>query len=414
MILYLFRILFLILTISTVFLSFSRNLDVFSPVKIYLVFNIFFYLDVYISEYSVYVCVVYLFQCLIIFFFVYFEKEPKSNMTTSIDFPVRIVNVIWLLSFVSIFNQVYIIIELGGVVNYIGNIAFRVEYFKGKGYIIVLNNLIAIMNVMYFTVIIASKKLTFKQRILFCIHFICFVCVALLSGSRSFLLMTVLVEILIFHYISKRFSMVKLTPFILVILFLVALLGGLRNSVNTTDGEITVRNDGEVKMEVTHFKYGLIPLEIIFNSTEVVNYHLGKTYFSFFTNFVPRSIYPEKLDSGGIVFTKEYTGDQWGGLSNLATGSVTEGIINFGYSFGVIVGVCFLIFFMFVGVRVYNNINAIIMGGKCVFLLPLYIYLVLSFARLSYSEFSYTFYTYVIYYLVPIMVVYYFAKLKIR
>tara|TARA_Y100000746_G_C15468483_1_gene435321 strand:- start:2453 stop:3505 length:1053 start_codon:yes stop_codon:yes gene_type:complete len=350
----------------------------------------------------------------VIFFCAFFEGEHKNSEPSSIDFPLKVVIAIWLLSFVSILNQIYIISELGGIVNYIGNIAYRVEFFKGRGYVIVLNNLIAIMNVAYFTIIVASKNRTFKHKIFFFLHFTFFVCIALLSGSRSFLLVTVLVEILIFHYMYRKFSILKLTPFIAGIIFLVALLGGIRNSVSTAEGEIRVKNEGEFSMEVTHFKYGLIPLEIILNYEEVVEYHLGSTYLSLFTNFIPRAVFPDKLDSGGIVFTKEYTGNQWGGLSNLATGSVTEGIINFGYSFGVVVGIAFLAFFMLLGVKVYGNINKVINGKNSVFILPLYLYLILAFARLSYSEFSYTFYTYTIYYFIPIFMIYFLSRLKIK
>lgn len=60
----------------------------------------------------------------------------------------------------------------------------------------------------------------------------------------------------------------------------------------------------------------------------------GKTYLTVFTNFIPRYIYPDKPDTGGISFTKIYTGNKYRGLSNLATDSITEGIVNFGLVMG--------------------------------------------------------------------------------
>jgi len=55
---------------------------------------------------------------------------------------------IWIIYLISFNSQIYIINQLGGVANYVGNIEFRVEYFKGSGYIIDLINLIAIINVL--------------------------------------------------------------------------------------------------------------------------------------------------------------------------------------------------------------------------------------------------------------------------
>jgi len=107
---------------------------------------------------------------------------------------VKIIVAIWVLSLISILNQIAIIIEMGGILNYIGNIAFRVEYFKGRGDVIILNNLISIMNVLYFSLLLSSKSVSKKHWLMFMLHFIVFVGIALLSGSRSFLLMTILVE----------------------------------------------------------------------------------------------------------------------------------------------------------------------------------------------------------------------------
>jgi len=100
---------------------------------------------------------------------------------------------------------------------------------------------------------------------------------------------------------------------------LVSLLGGLRNSISTSSGDIRINSDKGFKIENTHFKYGLIPLRIIIDSNSIANYHYGGKYFSLLTNFIPRDFYPGKLDTGGITYTKKYTGDQW------------RGVIKFGY-----------------------------------------------------------------------------------
>ncbi|SGY94178.1 O-antigen polymerase [Moritella viscosa] len=401
-----------LITVASIVISYCRNKDLFSPVKIFVFFNVFYYLDIYINSYDFIVIITYGCQCLILLIMALIEPvlSDEKIYTKKVHLNRKVILSIWGLSVISIINQIVVIIELGGVVNYIGNLAFRVEYFKGRGYIIILNNLISIMNVLYFALLLNSKNASKKNWLFFYFHFLFFVGIALLSGSRSFLLMTILVEIIVFNYVSKKLTVVKIMPFIISIMFMIALLGGVRNAVTTSDGELSV-NDDSMKMESTHFKYGLIPLEIIYNSpSRELSY--GMTYASLFTNFIPRSIYPDKLDTGGIVFTKRYTGDQWGGLSNLATGTVTEGIINFGFSFGAIIGFLSLVVFYISGLILYSKLPKLLIKEYSFTYVVLYIYIMLAFARISYSEFSYTFFTYAFYYLIPAIILIVLSKIK--
>lgn len=402
-----------IFTVFSVLVSLYNNSDVFSPVKLYVFFNVFFYLDIYINEYSLNVIFTYLLQCMLLFIISFFEKNVKFPQKNCIGVNVldrRCVIFIWTLSLASILNQIVAIIELGGVLNYIANIAYRVEYFKGKGYIIVLNNLIAIMNVLYLALLISSKDVTKKQWGGFIFHFLIFISIALLSGSRSFLLMTILVQVLLFHYIKKRFTIFKIVPILFSILFLIAFLGGIRNSMSTDDGTISVKGDS-VKFESTHFSYGLNPLDIIYKSPErELSY--GLTYASLITNFVPRSIYKDKLDSGGVVFTKRYTGDQWGGLSNLATGAVTEGVINFGYYLGLLFGIFFLLISYLLGLYLYTNLPKFLTSKSNYVYTTVYIYAVLALSRFSYSEFTYTIYSFVLFCIVPVTFIFILSKLR--
>ncbi|EIY4754479.1 oligosaccharide repeat unit polymerase [Vibrio cholerae] len=407
------RIIIIIIIVITVTNSFLRNKDIFSPIKLYSVFNVFFYLDVFINKYDILVVISYTIICLTILILSFFESENvhfKMNKSIKFHISKRIVISIWFFSIISIINQLIIIIELGGLVNYIGNIAYRVEYFKGKGYVIILNNLIATMNVIYFSMMLVSSNLSKKSWVIFFIHFFIFVFIALLSGSRSFLLMTILVEIIIYHYLKKEFTLVKLLPYVVFIGVMIAVLGGVRNTVSTTDGELKLSSTDDIKLESTHFKYGLIPLEIVFSSDDKPLLY-GSTYASLITNFIPRIIYPEKLDSGGVAFTKIYTGDKWGGLSNLATGSITEGIINFGLSVGLVVGVLILSIALFTGLILYSKLPIFVLSNTGFIKIILYVYFLLAASRLSYSEFSYTYYTYILYYFIPAIGVIVLSKL---
>lgn len=384
--------------------SFHRNKDIFSPVKLYSVFNFIFYMDVFFNTYGDMVLVTYFLMCVLLLVFSLVEPPSahKKINIVKINIGSSAIFSIWCMSFASIVNQVVIINELGGVVNYIGNLAYRVEYFKGRGYVIVLNNIIATMNVIYFSVMLMRKEVPKLSWLLFVVHFAIFLFIALLSGSRSFLLMTILVEIVVYHYIRKDFTILKIAPYIIIIAILVAVLGTLRNTVSTYEGELKLSSEGEFKLESTHFKYGLIPLDIVFSSEDKPLF-FGSTYFSLITNFIPRVIYSDKLDTGGVAFTKMYTGDQWGGLSNLSTGAITEGIINFGHPVGLVVGLLTLGVPMYFGLRLYSQLNKIISGSYPYIKVVWYIYFILAISRLSYSEFSYTYFTFILYYLVPAM-----------
>lgn len=393
-------------TMAALAVSMLRNGDIFSPLKIYILFNVFFYLDVYIGAYATEVILIYLLQCFMLFVISFIEPkrvvasfEKLGNVNKG-----KVVSIIWIVSFFSIFNQLLIILEMGGIFNYINNISLRVEYFRGKGYVLILNNWISIMSVVYLSFLLNVGCAKKSDWILYFIHFVVFVCIALLSGSRSFLLMTVLVQIFIYHYCKKNISVMRSVGFITLFLFIAAFLGGVRNSVDVSDDGFKFKTGDAGYYNLAHFKYGLTPLEIVFDvkGKELL---YGETYISLITNFIPRSIFPGKLDTGGVAFTKIYTGNQWGGLSNLATGSVTEAIINFGYFWGVLIGLALLFVFYILGFYLYSRLKFLGNSNHAYMVVIIYIYFLLAFARYSYSEFSYTFYHMILNVLVPLLIV---------
>ena len=409
-----FFLLFLsfIVTIVTIGITSFRNIDIFSPVKVFLLFNIFFYIDIYFSKYDSIIVALYLSQCSILL--VLSLIEPKRLNVKRMKFRCnhynKVIISIWFFSTISILNQLYLIYDLGGIVPYVANIAYRVEYFKGKGYLSVLNTWMAIFNVIYFTYLLSKEGKKGKKYILFFLHSLFFVIIALISGSRSFLLMTFLVNIMIFNYHTNRVTYKKLILLGGVIVFLVGLLGTVRNSINTNDGYIQINESKEFKLDSTHFRYGLMPLEIIFAAKQK-NKHYGLTYLSFFTNFIPRKILHNKPDTGGLVFTKEYTGDRWGGRSNLATGAITEGIMNFGDEVGVVFGLFSIGLFFFIGIVFYKQL--INKKEPSCFELIIYVYVILSFSRYSYSDFSYLFFSLFVNIIIPLTLIKLISSIKV-
>ncbi|MNK96209.1 hypothetical protein D3C87_1164790 [compost metagenome] len=378
--------------------SMRKNPDPFSPIKIYIVFNTFFYADIFFGEHNFLVRAIYLAQCSIILICGFFEPKGvglnwegvrKQAVKTK-----KMVLLVWVLSVFPIATQLMVIGELGGVASAISNIALRVKYFEGRGYILIINSSFIVLNLIHFCAVLISKSK--RNLILYVFHFSILVLIGLLSGSRSFIVMTLLAAVVIYSYLFKRIKKSKLLLIFFAFASLVAILGELRNTVSVADDVVSFENYGSSGgLEGSHFKYGLIPLDII-TASNLSELQWGKTYLSLLTNFIPRAINSDKLESGGVYFTRVYADNAWGGDSNLATGAVTEGIINFGFGFGLIFGLAGIFVFYILGILAYKKLILRGMNEKTfMFLIP-YIYFILLAARYSYSEFSYVIFSFVL------------------
>ncbi|QFZ81416.1 hypothetical protein GFK26_00795 [Variovorax paradoxus] len=398
--------------------SMRKNQDPFSPIKIYIVFNTFFYADIFFGEHNFLVRTIYLAQCLIIFICGFFEPQGrefawrglgKKTVNTK-----KMLLIVWALSVFPIATQLMVIGELGGVASAISNIALRVKYFEGRGYILIINSSFIVLNLMHFCAALISRSR--RALVLYAFHFSILILIGLLSGSRSFIIMTLLVAVVIYSYIFKRVSKSNLLLVFFVFASLIAVLGELRNTVSVADDVVSFENYGSSgDLEGSHFKYGLIPLDII-TSSNLSELQWGKTYLSLLTNFVPRAINSDKLESGGVFFTRVYADNAWGGDSNLATGAVTEGIINFGFGFGLIFGLVGIFAFYILGILAYRKFILKGVNEKTfMFLIP-YVYFILLAARYSYSEFSYVIFSFVITVIFPwyLFRFFYGASLKFK
>lgn len=192
---------------------------------------------------------------------------------------------------------------------------------------------------------------------------------------------------------------------------MVSFLGAIRNNVSTSDGFVTVNNISAFdNLELSHFKYGLIPLEIITDASDI-DFQYGLTYLSLLTNFIPREIYPEKLDSGGIYFTKKYTGDAWGGFE-FSYWSCYRGHNKFWFFYGPIIGFLSIFLFYIAGIQFYKKFIFKRRTGVSGLLIIPYVYFVLLAARYSCSEFSYVIFNFILTVLLPYFVVVFFIKLN--
>jgi hypothetical protein len=108
--------------------------------------------------------------------------------------------------------------------------------------------------------------------------------------------------------------------------------------------------------------YGVLPLKILLYASDLQLAH-GSTLISVLTNPIPRNFWPEKPDTGGVFFTKVYTGDAWDGASNLTPTFLGEGVINFGWLGGLLFFVVASLLLMWCVVSYYKRTQSRVAGG---------------------------------------------------
>ncbi|QLG87004.1 hypothetical protein HQ393_01410 [Chitinibacter bivalviorum] len=401
-----------ILSFAIVLCSWSSNKDLFSPVKIYMLYSVFFYSGIYVNEVQWQTLFCYLLTILSVAVCLYFE--PKFNVESLSSSHVlncnKVYGFIWFLTIPGIVAKCYLIYLSGGLAEYISSLVFRVRDWAGLGPVTLLFGIVPALNLLYFNFIFMDTHRTKTKVFLYGVHFCVFLSIGLLTGSRSFIATIIFGQVLSYNYIVRPVKIKWAAIAFVGISLFAGVLGAIRDDFGSvaTTGDL----DFDKKLESTHTTYGIIPLEIIF-STNVEELQLGATYLTVFTNLIPRVLYPSKPNTGGVVFTEVYAGNQLQGLSNLATGSITEGVMNFGLLGGVFFGVLINLLLFIVGCIFYRLM--VLNKGLKSFLavnVILYFYLVIAVSRFSYSEFTDVVLTTLTSALFPVWLVYLWVKYR--
>jgi hypothetical protein len=228
----------------------------------------------------------------------------------------------------------YLVSLFGSLPNYLNQLAIRPLAFQGLNtYSELAINLISLLTVLYFGIGIIDKRRV-RWWACYSLHFTIAVGILSLSGSRRYLLMPVIMMLAVYHYFRSEISVRKAGVFLLFLLLITSVVGVLR--MGQRDANFLVRdlNDVERESVTAHFKYGLVPLEVVL-SANVIDLHYGSTFVAAITNFIPRPLWPEKPDAAGIVITQDYLGNRWLGTSYLNAGLLAESIMNFGFTIGL-------------------------------------------------------------------------------
>lgn len=333
-------------------ISYIKNRDLLSPSKFYLLYIGIYFAAIFYKDYNEKIYITYLILLLLGLYFVISEhsvtkymikhEQISSRIKSNIKFD-KAINMIWILSIVPIFAQLYIIQYMGGIQNYINKIGLRVVEWQGLGIVLEAIKLFSILNIVYFALLLFEKKIRKISFIKYLIHLSIFLVIGFLSGSRGGMLGNFVLMVVLYNYTKQKLKIRSVLPIIMSLLLIASIVGVARNNYKLTDEGFVSglsTSAGNI-LESKHFEYGIVPLELVY-SIENNDLKYGFTFLTPITNLVPRSIWSEKPDTGGVVFTKIYTDNAWDGYSNLAPGIIGEGVINFGKPFGIVVGIVLL------------------------------------------------------------------------
>lgn len=387
-----------ILLLLAIALCFASNRDIFSPGKFYHGFLVLFFADVFLSEQNGYVYAVYLgfvFAGMLMSLLEAYTLSRRRSASVGPEpcrnVPGRFVVRLWIASIVPVLAQCYLIHITGGVGSLAVTIAHRVVEWRGLGPLIMLIKLIAPINLVYFAVGLAYTKR--NSRVwwsVYLLHLFLFLAVAVLQGSRGFVFIQFVFMAVVYHYLKRpiklRYALLAGTTMV----FMAAFLGTVRNNLTRLErfGRLSEMHGDTLNLKI--LSYGTNPLDVVF-SREFTDYQYGKTFLTPVTNFVPRKIWPDKFDSGGVVLTKFWRGRSYTGLTHMSTGLVAEGIINFGYPFGMLAGFAILLTIMLMTFRYYVYFRRQLgktSGVILVLLTCIYAYIASIAGDLLYGEFQ--------------------------
>ena len=349
----------LFIYIVSVFVAIRTNTDIFSPAKYYLLNFLVFYSGAWFEDQEI-----ALWGCILLVLLIGsitvalesgirpFPRRMAFNKESLIS--ESLTWWLWLLSLPGILSQLYIVTWVGGIEDYINILHYRVEAFSGLGWVRILTQTLSVINLVYFSLgLMGGRPLYWWSG--FTIHLLLTASIGILSGSRSGLLNIFVSMLFCFHYLRFRIPAIYILMFAFTLVLTAGIMGALREQVKVSEGEFYTSSENEgLTIKTNIFFNGVEPLEILIKS-ELEDLAWGSTFLTAFTHLIPRVVWPGKPDSGGVFFTKIYTGDAWQGRSNLAPTFLGELVINFDWAAGIFMFIILYCLIMVAIVKLYNS-----------------------------------------------------------
>jgi len=321
----------------------TSNGDTFSPAKFFIAFYLLFHIGAFFEPPDAFVVGLIALPLFLAVLMALNEATQTQYLPSakqaippalprSVDY--RSVLVLWALSVPSLFAQYVMISELGGIEGYVQSIGTRVQDWSGFGWARTLIGIMSALNIAYFAIGLVRRRGGVWWA-LFALHFIATFTLGFGSGSRGGMLNILALLAITLHYLRRPISLSLASILVAALIGTASIIGVARSNLKIQDGQLTTGLATSTEsFSFNSFFYGVEPIAIIANTPHLV-LAKGSTFLSFFTNAIPREIYPDKPDTGGVFFTVNYAGDAWMGLSNLTPTFLGEWIINFGYFWGI-------------------------------------------------------------------------------
>jgi hypothetical protein len=320
----------------------ASNPDKFSPAKFFLFSFLVFYAGAFSSTATWELWLLMLIVLLVGLLTVQFEAIVRYPTAVALRrVPQRVVDEkhfvpwIWLLSAPAIVSQIAVVQMFGGIEGYINIIGNRVVELRGLGWAKTMISTIMVFNLIYFAVGLTRRR-SRGWWAGYLVHLLILVAMGLLSGSRGALLTVFAMQLFCLHYLRGRVKLLRTLVVGSALLAVAMVIGVAREGIKLEDDTLsTGLDEADEVLQVSIFSNGVLPLEILLDAGSL-RLAYGSTLLSLATNAVPRAWWPEKPDTGGVFFTKEYTDDAWDGASNLTPTFLGEAVINFGWIGGVV------------------------------------------------------------------------------
>lgn len=356
------NILMVCLWLFATMISFRLNPDLFSPSKFFFLvlgfdfFSIFLRNDYHIGVYLAYVG--YIAVALMGSILEGHQKVlPRAAKKSTIKKSFSI-TALWLITLLPILAQVGLIVAMGGFEGYVNSISMRVSNWAGYGILVLLVKGIVPLHLLYFVLWRSTHGSVNLSGYL--LHGAVYLFLALMSGSRGFLLGVIVSMLILTHYLRRPMTL-RVVLSVAGMIFLVAgVIGVARTSIHLGDGGLTTgysKISGRL-LETSQLQVGCFVINhVLTESSGKIFLHRGETFLSIATALLPRSIFPDKLNTGGQVATNYILGDAYMGTSNYTPGILAESILNFGFDFGPFFAYVTLIMILLVTIWFYRRLR---------------------------------------------------------
>ena len=339
--------------------------EVFTPPVMFSGLLGIFYLDLFVSSHEPEMFAVYIAMLIAVALgsYPYVRRKKRTHYRSGIardlesNRPIPMAR-IWIMAIPAVTAQLYMIFDFGGLAGYALAAKFGTREFAGMGPLKTIIASIYPLGIICFCYYISASDKVKEENLPSLILFkvIIFV-MALLTLSRGTLLSYFLLMFICAGVLGSKISTFKIVSFIAVALIVASIYGVARETFSIQDESFDLGIESrEQGFKTEWMEFGTFPLMKVLENNSIEP-SFGLTYLTVVTNFVPRVIWPEKPDPGGVVFTRDYAPGLYDEYNQYTTGLMPEAMINFGIIGGAAFGFIQLTFLVYISSFVSRNVE---------------------------------------------------------